>query len=82
MARVRAKKKAIIADFKDRCVDCGTTDKRVLELDHVRGKPIKHNNINQALTNVPFDLLQEQLDMCEVRCANCHKIRHYGTQST
>lgn len=56
------------------CVDCGTSDKRVLEFDHVRG--IKRNNIS-SMVNGAYSLesLKIEIQKCEVRCANCHRIR-------
>jgi len=57
------------------CVDCNNSDPRVLEFDHVRGK--KEFNISDALrTNnwVNLEKLQNEIEKCDVRCANCHRI--------
>lgn len=58
---------------KHPCVDCGFKDTRALEFDHIRG--IKKFNIADApgrMTSVTT--LYEEINKCEVRCSNCHKI--------
>lgn len=54
------------------CVDCGNGDIRVLEFDHVRGD--KSFNISTKLRDVAWASLLLEIEKCEVRCANCHKI--------
>lgn len=54
------------------CVDCGETDGRVLEFDHLRDKDF---NIGNALRDRPWDLILAEMDKCEVVCANCHRRR-------
>jgi len=58
------------------CIDCGNSDIRVLEFDHVRGekrfgvgKLARHAS---SLTN-----LQSEIDKCDIRCRNCHQIATY-----
>ena len=58
------------------CVDCGETDTRVLEFDHVRGT--KEFNIMRKVPCVGFDRLKAEIEKCDVRCANCHTRRHYN----
>jgi hypothetical protein len=54
------------------CTDCGNTDIRVLEADHVRGRNF---TIGENLWR-PIKEIQAELKLCESRCANCHRIRH------
>ena len=58
------------------CVDCGEKDYIVLEFDHVRG-----NKINAVTTLVrdgrPWSIVEQEIEKCEVRCANCHRRRHW-----
>lgn len=64
------------------CVDCGEANPIALTFDHVRG--IKVDKISSCL-NRQFSLkrLQEEIDKCEVRCANCHTIQsYYRTERT
>jgi hypothetical protein len=57
------------------CVDCGNTDFRVLEFDHVRG--IKQYEISELKTRLNWNNLLQEIKKCDVRCANCHRIKHY-----
>ena len=55
------------------CVDCGESNAVVLEFDHVRG--VKKSNVSDmANQSYSFKTIQEEIDKCEVRCANCHRI--------
>lgn len=56
------------------CVDCGISDFRVLEFDHVRGT--KRMDISKAV-NYRIEVLIEEISKCDVRCANCHRIKTY-----
>ena len=55
------------------CVDCGEDNTIVLEFDHVRG--VKKSNVSDmANQSYSFKTIQKEIDKCEVRCANCHRI--------
>lgn len=54
------------------CVDCGETDIRVLDFDHVRGTKITEVTRLVAIT-APIETIIEEINKCEVRCANCHR---------
>tara|TARA_R110000803_G_scaffold39201_11_gene84538 strand:- start:75 stop:539 length:465 start_codon:yes stop_codon:yes gene_type:complete len=55
------------------CVDCGETDPRVLDFDHLRDKD---SDIAAMLSGVSgISKIREEIDKCEVRCANCHRIK-------
>ncbi len=57
------------------CIDCGFDDIRALDFDHVRD--MKDKNICIMVANgCSLKNIQEEIDKCEVRCANCHRIRH------
>lgn len=55
------------------CVDCGCINPVLLEFDHVRGKKEKciSNMVRGAYS---IDTIQKEIDKCEVRCANCHRL--------
>ena len=65
----------ILEYFKSHpCVDCGESDPLVLEFDHVRDKTDCVSSLIQRTSNI--DSIKEEIDKCEVRCANCHNRRH------
>lgn len=54
------------------CVDCGNKDIRVLEFDHVSDKNF---NIAEKINNTPLTTLMNEINKCDIVCANCHRIR-------
>jgi len=55
------------------CIDCGEEDIVVLEFDH-REKDEKEFNISSLSKNgFKLKLLKNEIDKCDVRCANCHR---------
>jgi hypothetical protein len=55
------------------CIDCGFTEHpAALEFDHVRGKKTA---ILARAVSWSEDRMWAEVDKCEVRCANCHRIR-------
>lgn len=56
------------------CTDCGITDIRVLEFDHVRGE--KWMAIADAVARgYNLDRIRAEVDKCELVCCNCHHLR-------
>ena len=56
------------------CVDCGyKAHAAALQFDHVRG--VKKYLVSRMHTH-PVDMVLGEIAKCEVRCANCHAIRH------
>jgi len=59
--------------LKNPCVDCGESDIIVLEFDH-RGKIPKFKAVSSLIRlRYPLDKIKEEINKCEVRCANCHR---------
>lgn len=57
------------------CIDCGNQNPIVLELDHRDGVD-KFKNISKLIANAySWDRIEEEILKCDVRCANCHRIR-------
>ena len=56
------------------CVDCGESDARVLDFDHVHGKKVG-NVSDMANGSYSIDAIKKEIRKCEVRCANCHRIK-------
>ncbi len=74
-ARVNAENKRRLYTYLSShpCVDCGQTDVRVLEFDHVRGN--KSASITRMLASSDWSTIETEIAKCEVRCANCHRIK-------
>ena len=53
------------------CVDCGENDPIVLTFDHVRGKK-EYNISDLARSSYNVQTVTQEIEKCEVRCANCH----------
>lgn len=73
----RREVKIFIKDYllKNPCVDCGEANPVVLEFDHVRGRKFK--DIHTMIRNrYNIKAITKEIEKCEVRCSNCHKIRH------
>lgn len=59
-----------------RCVDCSVSDIRVLEFDHLPGFE-KVKDVARMVTGSTYswERILEEINKCEVVCANCHRIR-------
>lgn len=56
------------------CIDCGEKDIRLLEFDHISGQ--KSEGIANLLSwGFNWPTLEAEIAKCEVRCANCHRIK-------
>lgn len=56
------------------CVDCGQTDPVVLQFDH-RDGTTKVATIGALLSRASWAILLAEIAKCDVRCANCHRVR-------
>ena len=57
------------------CIDCGESDPRVLEFDHRDGVPKTAAVSALARSGYSLERVQKEVDLCDVRCANCHRRR-------
>ncbi|MBV8692451.1 MAG: hypothetical protein JO367_04845 [Actinobacteria bacterium] len=56
------------------CVDCGEADPVVLDFDHVRGNKVA--NVSALVFGLKkWQTVLDEIDKCEVVCANCHRRR-------
>lgn len=63
----------ILEYLKDKCCkDCGNSDRRVLEFDHLRDK---HKNVSKLIASAGIDTILEEIKKCDIVCCNCHRIR-------
>ena len=58
---------------KHPCTDCGNNNLVVLDFDHVRGEKVANISKMVSIGSSLVSLLRE-IEKCEVRCANCHRI--------
>jgi hypothetical protein len=55
------------------CVDCGESDLAVLDFDHIGAKT---SAVSAMIANgTRWDRIEAEIKKCEVRCANCHRIK-------
>ena len=55
------------------CIDCGESNPLVLDFDHVKGdKILAISDMSNRAYGI--EAIAEEMDKCEVRCANCHRI--------
>lgn len=60
--------------LKNPCVDCNESDITVLEFDHSKNKDIKFKAVSSLMkSRYPLEKVKEEIEKCEVRCANCHR---------
>ncbi len=74
--RKRARNRQFLCTYlSDKCCsDCGNKDWRVLEFDHVRGTKIK-SIADMVGYGFSVERILEEIAKCDIRCANCHRIR-------
>ncbi len=71
----RDRNKAFVDRYKrlyGKCKDCGTTDHRVLQFDHLSDK--KNDVSNMIYNGNSLSVIKTEIRKCEIRCANCHTI--------
>lgn len=57
------------------CVDCGYNQHfAALDFDHVNGEKYR---VVSDLTGYRWGTVLAEIEKCEVRCANCHRIKTY-----
>lgn len=56
------------------CVDCGGIDPVVLQFDH-RDGTTKAGTVAAMLNRASWTTLLNEIAKCDVRCANCHRLR-------
>ena len=88
--RTRIRKNQILIENKARlriylsnhpCADCGETDLRVLEFDHILGQ--KSGEISDLLRQgFSWSTIETEIAKCSVRCANCHRVKTFFEHSS
>lgn len=57
------------------CVNCGESDIRVLEFDHINSYEKKFGIARGISNGMKWSVISEEINKCQILCANCHKIR-------
>lgn len=73
-----AEKRAFLSRYKEEsgCKDCGKSYPGVaMDFDH-RNPSEKDNGISE-LANFGWGRIKREIEKCDVRCAVCHRIRHW-----
>ena len=72
-ARATERTRLLLEFFRDHpCMDCGETDPLVLEFDHLEAKKF---NISHQFASRSWKAILEEIEKCDVVCANCHRRR-------
>jgi hypothetical protein len=84
LAKARARQQRVVQENREwliiylrkhPCSDCGNRDIRVLEFDH-RDPRLKQADVAVlARAGYPLRKVIAEVQRCDVRCANCHRIR-------
>jgi hypothetical protein len=61
------------------CVDCGEKNPILLDFDHIRDKD---RSISKLVSSkVKTETIKNEIKKCEVRCANCHRLKTAKTNN-
>ena len=75
--RIEIRKKILDFLSTKACIDCGETDPVVLDFDHVNPRK-KFKSVSKMLSgHYSWNSVLEEIEKCQVRCANCHRRRTY-----
>jgi hypothetical protein len=73
LERLRRDRALIATVLRGGCVDCGFSDIRALDFDHVRGEKVAGIATLVKLGR-SAEVIADEIAKCEVRCRNCHAI--------
>lgn len=79
----RAEFKTYLRGAKDKpCVDCGIKlPPECMDLDHVRGDKVFSFSKVFKTISPSKEAIDAEVAKCDVRCPNCHRLRHYHNGS-
>lgn len=76
--RVKVRRQLYSFLFDKACIDCSETDPVVLDFDHIDPKT-KFKSVAKMLSgHYSWKRILEEIDKCEIRCANCHRRKTYA----
>lgn len=77
--KIKLRNQQYIWDYlkNNSCLDCGEKNPIVLEFDHREGENKIIEVTTAARDGWSLKNLQKEIDKCDVRCANCHRIKTF-----
>ena len=82
-AKQWADKLGIIADLGGECVECGISDPRVLDIDHINPNEKLRPDHRGYSTPIRLAYWRREMHNLQILCANCHRIKtHKETWKT
>lgn len=60
------------------CVECGESDPRLLEFDHIDPKTKRHNVSNMTGGRHSIETIRKEIAKCRVLCVVCHRKATYN----
>ena len=78
----RGVNKKYVEDIKKEssCTDCGESNHLVLDFDHIGDNKYKCIS-TMVYESYSVETIQKEIDKCEVRCSNCHRISTYNRRN-
>lgn len=73
----RLRNKEFVQEYlkKNPCVNCGFSDIRALDFDHLDPQ-LKSNNVKVLMNGTSsINRLKLEINKCQVLCSNCHRIK-------
>lgn len=72
------KKDALYSLLGGKCVSCGNTDRRVLEIDHIDNTKKLRPAHGMYSTPIRLKLWSQETGNLQILCANCHRIKTWN----
>lgn len=81
--RYSLRREELVKILGGHCVDCGFSGHHsALDFDHKNAKLKQMHISGHWIITAPLEILLEELKKCELRCANCHRIKTWVRQDT
>lgn len=74
---IRERNRAYVRSIKESgaCSDCGISDFRVLDFDHLPGQEKRAEVSRMVAYGFSIESIKKEIAKCDLVCANCHRIR-------
>jgi len=77
LARYHNIRKNVVKFLGEKCVKCGNSDFRVLQVDHVNGGGGKERKANKNYSHQLENIVKKNKENYQLLCANCNIIKIY-----